>query len=109
MTMSREEKAAAWTLACVWALVIFVAVFSFTGCATTPPDLVRSVDAVQVPVPVRERCVAEVDVPAVPSTHMRLGDAAQLAAGAAADVHDLVDYAAKANLLLRQCAALDSK
>ena len=88
---------------CAWWWGIFVCLLS--ACGPTPPDLVRSVDAVQVPVPVRERCIAASDVPAVPPSRIpKAGDLAQRAAGVSAEVRALRAYAESADRLLRQCA-----
>jgi len=78
---------------------------ALSACGPTPPELVRRVDAVQVPVPVRERCIAAEDVPAVPPSRIpKTGDMAQRAAGVSAEVRALRAYAETADRLLRQCA-----
>lgn len=77
------------------------------GCGTDQA-LVRDVNKVEVPKPVREKCVAAADVPALPKTHMPkagTGDVVQKNAGAVADLIELDSYAKKADDLLRQCAA----
>lgn len=79
-------------------------VVCLSGCESVKPLLTRS-ETVEVRIPIPVSCVALADVPAIPKTAIPLdGDIKQLAAGAAADVLALEQYAARADALLTGCA-----
>lgn len=88
-------------------LIVATLLLCTLGCATDE-SLVRDVNKVEVPKPVREKCVAAADIPLIPKTHMPkagTGDTVQKNAGAVADLIELDTYARKADDILRQCAA----
>lgn len=75
------------------------------GCAS-PDPLVRSVSSVEVPVPVRERCIKAEEIPEPPQNHIpKTGGMKQKAAGASAEVRDQDRYIRLADELMRRCAA----
>jgi len=92
--------------ALVGSLVLLVIVLLLAACAHNEPKLATEATTVQVPVPVVTKCIKDADIPPVPRTHMvKGGNIESNAAGASADVRELVAYADQADNLLRQCAA----
>lgn len=88
--------AVAVAMLCIWLF----------GCATLEPKPVAvQVKTVEVPKAVPVPCVDAADIPATTPTAMpdASADAARLAAGASADLHNLVAENAKLRALLISC------
>ncbi len=85
--------------------ILFCAILPLVGCATSGPAPVAAAPTVTIRIPVPVPCVSRNEIPQVPRTVLNpAGDVKQLAAGAAADIEALQDYAERADAVLRQCA-----
>ena len=103
---SVTEQVCAFLATLVFVACVVGIIVTFAGCADVPPKPVAvQVRTVEVPKAVPVPCVAAEDIPAKTPTAMPdpKADAARLAAGASADLHNLVAENDKLRALLISC------